>query len=228
MPATTRTTRPLTAEQIKTLAWRTATLAAAALVVACDAAPALDSFTAPPAAGITSASTDAPSAGPDTTGDEASESTTDADPDADDTADESSTGAGTSDADPDADPCGNGRLDPGETCDDGEDNDVNGWCMPAGTVLYGGVDRSCKPALCGDGFTNGAEECDDQPESGSDHDACTNACKLASCGDGKVAPELRLRLMEQGVRLYMVDGDHFSMFQEPGASQMAAQIAARD
>ena len=95
MPATTRTTRPLTAEQIKTLAWRTATLAAAALVVACDAAPALDSFTAPPAAGITSASTDAPSAGPDTTGDEASESTTDADPDADDTADESSTGAST-------------------------------------------------------------------------------------------------------------------------------------
>lgn len=78
MPATTRTTRPLTAEQTKTLAWRTATLAAAALVVACDAAPALDSFTAPPAAGITSASTEPP-AGPDTTGDEASESTADAD-----------------------------------------------------------------------------------------------------------------------------------------------------
>ena len=30
----------------------------------------------------------------------------------------------------------------------------------------------------------------------------------------------------QGVRLHMVDGDHFSMFQEPGASQMAARIAA--
>lgn len=72
MPATTRTTRPLTTEQTKTLAWRTATLAAAALVVACDAAPALDSFTAPPAAGITSAaSTDAPPAQPGTTSDEA-------------------------------------------------------------------------------------------------------------------------------------------------------------
>jgi len=29
----------------------------------------------------------------------------------------------------------------------------------------------------------------------------------------------------QGVRLHMIDGDHFSMFQEPGASQMAARIA---
>ena len=62
----------------------------------------------------------------------ADDETPDASGDADDTADESSTGASTSDADPDADPCGNGRLDPGETCDDGEDNDVNGWCMPAG------------------------------------------------------------------------------------------------
>jgi len=103
--------------------------------------------------------------------------------------DESSTGASTSDGDDaDADLCGNDRIDPGEACDDGPLNATDGWCMPAGTVIYGGVDRSCKPALCGDGFTNGDEECDDQPESGSDHDACTNACKLASCGDGYRQP----------------------------------------
>lgn len=89
MPATTRTTRPLTTEQTKTLRmiWEmcranggstrlsrqpSATLAAAALVAvaACDAAP-VDGFTAPPAAGITSAaSTDAPPAQPGTTSDE--------------------------------------------------------------------------------------------------------------------------------------------------------------
>jgi len=90
MPATTRTTRPLTAEQTKTLRmiWEmcranggstrlsrqpSATLAAAALVAvaACDAAP-VDNFTTPPAAGITSAaSTDAPPAQLGTTSDEA-------------------------------------------------------------------------------------------------------------------------------------------------------------
>ena len=38
--------------------------------------------------------------------------------------------------------------------------------------------------LCGNNVVNGDEQCDDG--NGSDNDACTNACKSAVCGDGKV------------------------------------------
>jgi cysteine-rich repeat protein len=68
--------------------------------------------------------------------------------------------------------CGDGIVDPGEECDDGNqftDDDC---------VL-------CKKAKCGDGFVHaGVEECDDG--NAVDTDKCTSACKLAKCGDGIV------------------------------------------
>jgi cysteine-rich repeat protein len=38
------------------------------------------------------------------------------------------------------------------------------------------------PISCGNGIKEGTEECDDG--NGNDHDDCTNACKVAKCGDG--------------------------------------------
>jgi len=100
--------------------------------------------------------------------------------------------------------CGNGRLDSGELCDDG--NDVEGDAC----------DTNCEPPSCGNGIVEGDEECDDANAVESDdclvtcrrarcgdgvvrsdteqcddgnrdtHDACTNQCALATCGDGIV------------------------------------------
>lgn len=71
--------------------------------------------------------------------------------------------------------CGNGSLDTGEGCDDGnfEDNDS---CT-----------ASCQDAVCGDGILRadlaasqlGFEECDSNVDDG----VCTDACLLPACGD---------------------------------------------
>lgn len=68
--------------------------------------------------------------------------------------------------------CGDGVVDPGEDCDDGDADDTN-----ACTSL-------CKHAVCGDGFVGPAEGCDDGDL--VDEDECTNQCALASCGDGQL------------------------------------------
>ena len=70
--------------------------------------------------------------------------------------------------------CGNGYVDPGETCDDRN-------------VFSGdGCDASCQlEAFCGDGELSPGEECDDgNTDSG---DGCDSDCRLESvglCGDG--------------------------------------------
>lgn len=75
-------------------------------------------------------------------------------------------------ATPEAPICGNGKLDPGEACDDGNASNVDA-CV------------SCVFARCGDGFlAQGVEGCDDG--NSVDDDACTNNCALPSCGDGLV------------------------------------------
>lgn len=69
--------------------------------------------------------------------------------------------------------CGNGVVEPGEECDDGNPYDDDA-CV-----------AGCKHAICGDKLRQmGVEECDDGNE--SDADWCTNECKLAFCGDGFV------------------------------------------
>lgn len=67
--------------------------------------------------------------------------------------------------------CGDGLLDPGEACDDGNLLDTDSC-----TSL-------CELAACGDGLVDASiEECDDANK--NNQDACLNNCKDASCGDG--------------------------------------------
>lgn len=69
--------------------------------------------------------------------------------------------------------CGNGVLDPGEACDDGDDDNTDD------------CPGSCQPAACGDGYVQaGVEDCDDGDL--DDGDACTSQCVAATCGDGFV------------------------------------------
>ncbi|MCB1214326.1 MAG: DUF4215 domain-containing protein [Deltaproteobacteria bacterium] len=69
--------------------------------------------------------------------------------------------------------CGNGFIESGEICDDGNDRETDA-CL-----------NDCTQAFCGDGRVHeGVEACDD----GNDlnNDDCTNHCSLSTCGDGIV------------------------------------------
>ncbi len=73
----------------------------------------------------------------------------------------------------DPDPvCGNGVVEAGEDCDDG--NAANDdTCLD-----------TCELASCGDGFVGPGEGCDDGNQ--VDDDTCSNDCVPAACGDGVV------------------------------------------
>ncbi len=64
--------------------------------------------------------------------------------------------------------CGDGILNPGEQCDDGNEDNTDDCTM------------LCQPPTCGDGFINNDEECDDSGESAT----CDVDCSVATCGDG--------------------------------------------
>jgi cysteine-rich repeat protein len=68
--------------------------------------------------------------------------------------------------------CGNGIVEAGEECDDGN-LDNSDHCLD-----------SCVQATCGDGHVGPGEGCDDG--NAIDDDMCTNECALLSCGDGMV------------------------------------------
>jgi len=77
--------------------------------------------------------------------------------------------------------CGDGNLDPGEQCDDGNH------------LSNDGCDRDCSLPSCGNGAINGGnppnlagEECDDG--NNADGDGCTFDCKVERCGNGIVNP----------------------------------------
>ncbi len=75
-------------------------------------------------------------------------------------------------------PCGNGVLDSGEECDDGEANsdDVPDACR-----------THCRHHRCGDGVLDSDEVCDDGDANGNVADACRLVtCELPTCGDGVV------------------------------------------
>lgn len=74
--------------------------------------------------------------------------------------------------------CGDGVVQLGEQCDDGNRNGTYGFCK---------IDCSSRGPRCGDGATNGpagAEECDDGNL--NEGDGCLRTCKSARCGDGVV------------------------------------------
>lgn len=71
--------------------------------------------------------------------------------------------------------CGDGALQPGEACDDGNQDDGD-RCL-----------SSCTGAFCGDGFVlRGIEQCDD----GNDviGDGCNDRCRVEQCGNGYLEP----------------------------------------
>lgn len=72
--------------------------------------------------------------------------------------------------------CGDGVVDPEETCDDGNAIDGDGCSM------------SCQaPIICGDGVLQPGEYCDDA--NASDTDGCRGDCMLVSaCGDELIQP----------------------------------------
>ncbi|MBI3783441.1 MAG: DUF4215 domain-containing protein [Deltaproteobacteria bacterium] len=73
-------------------------------------------------------------------------------------------------------PCGNGMLNTGEQCDDG--NRVNG----------DGCDNNCTFTACGNGIVTAPEQCDDGNRVNGD--GCDNNCTFTACGNGIVtAPE---------------------------------------
>ncbi len=96
-------------------------------------------------------------------------------PDTDATA--TDTDATTSDTDGTTGPmpgCGNGVVDDGEACDDGNADNTD-TCLD-----------TCASASCGDGFVGPGEACDDGNQ--TDDDECSNTCALGSCGDGVKQP----------------------------------------
>src|SRR4029453_11159985 len=71
-------------------------------------------------------------------------------------------------------PCGNGTVDPGETCDGSP-----GPCSP------GQVCTACAcaaPPQCGDGVVDAGELCDDHNRVNGD--GCDNNCTPTACGNG--------------------------------------------
>jgi len=68
--------------------------------------------------------------------------------------------------------CGDGKVDPGEECDDGNEDEVD-ECT-----------TKCKPPHCGDGILQPGEFCDDGNY--DPNDECTDTCDFAVCGDGIV------------------------------------------
>jgi cysteine-rich repeat protein len=126
----------------------------------------------------------------------------------DTTGDESSTGEPTSSS---SDPtvgavCGNYMKEPGEECDNGEENNGGGalckddctlntcgdgylapaieGCDDSNNVDGDGCTATCTIEGCGDGEKAGMEECDDG--NNVDGDGCSNFCRLPICGDGIV------------------------------------------
>ncbi|MDD3896571.1 MAG: DUF4215 domain-containing protein, partial [Candidatus Peribacteraceae bacterium] len=66
--------------------------------------------------------------------------------------------------------CGNGIVEAGEDCDDGN------------YIHFDACPNTCRSPVCGDGIREGMEECDDGNTDNADY--CNNDCRLTMCGDG--------------------------------------------
>jgi len=84
----------------------------------------------------------------------------------------------------DLEPCNGTEICDGGVCIEGTPMEEFDTCvMLDGTSgrCIGGI---CTPSVCGDGFVDSGEECDDG--NSSNEDSCLNTCVLATCGDGFV------------------------------------------
>jgi len=83
--------------------------------------------------------------------------------------------------------CGDGILDDGEACDDGNNTDSDG-CSANCAIEPPPPPPPC--SCCGDGTVNGSEQCDDGNH--VDGDGCSSTCTIEEpppapcCGDGTV------------------------------------------
>lgn len=103
--------------------------------------------------------------------------------------------------------CGDGQVDIGEECDDGNDFDDDGCghtCIAErcgdgllqrgescddGNVQGGdGCSAACAEEFCGNGVLEGLEECDDGNLTTGD--GCSQHCTIEACGDGVVQAAL--------------------------------------
>jgi cysteine-rich repeat protein len=76
--------------------------------------------------------------------------------------------------------CGDGVLDPGDVCDDGDRNS---------DTAPDACRTDCMPAGCGDGVVDSGEECDDGTRNGNGPAACRNDCtRPGPCGNGTLDP----------------------------------------
>ena len=72
--------------------------------------------------------------------------------------------------------CGNGRMDPGEECDEGAQNGARSGAR---------CRMGCKRSRCGDGVRDPDEACDrGAANDDQEPDACRTSCETAYCGDG--------------------------------------------
>ena len=98
--------------------------------------------------------------------------------------------------------CGNGVMDPGEQCDDGNKTPGDGCSaicqIPAGWTCTGSPSVCNMAGVCGDGILGATEACDDKNTAAGD--GCSADCKkvetgyecrvpgrrcVPACGDGK-------------------------------------------
>lgn len=63
--------------------------------------------------------------------------------------------------------CGDGKIEPPETCDDGVNDGAYGGCL---------LDCSARAPYCGDGVVNGPETCDDG--NAEDDERCSSRCRV--------------------------------------------------
>lgn len=75
--------------------------------------------------------------------------------------------------------CGDGILDPGEDCDDGNDKNDDA-CV-----------KGCEVASCGDSYIQAdVEQCDDGNDDNTDF--CVKGCAVYTCGDGYLKKDIEI------------------------------------
>lgn len=83
--------------------------------------------------------------------------------------------------------CGNGLLEPGEACDDG--NTVDGALDDTGTLVLDSCSRDCfSTQECGNSIVDPGEECDQGIRNGAADGICNRGCRLVKrlCGNNIV------------------------------------------